>query len=130
VNGQRLALAGRRLDSAEASELTLERSAVRVARGTTVHLDRSASALTVGKDVHLRRSAGALSIGGKVVVEQGGSQWLVGGVVQARRIIAVAVIAGKVEGQVRCLFDAKGAFAFGAGLALMGTLLRLLVGRR
>jgi hypothetical protein len=50
--------------------------------------------------------------------------------VQARQVFAVTVIAGRVEGQIRCLFDAKGAFAFGAGAALMTGLLRLLLHRR
>jgi hypothetical protein len=68
--------------------------------------------------------------GGKVTVEQGGGQWLIGGRIQAKQVFAVTVVAARVEGQVRCLFDAKGAFAFGAGLALMTTLLRLLVRRR
>ena len=49
---------------------------------------------------------------------------------QARQVFAIAVVAGKIEGEVRCLFDTRGAFAFGAGLALMTTLLRLLVRRR
>jgi hypothetical protein len=105
------------------------RSLIGHVRGRRVELRQSASALTLGRDVRVRRGAGVVLAGGRLNVERAGGQWLVGGLVQARQVFAVAVVAGKIEGQVRCLFDARGAFAFGAGVALMSGLLRLVLRR-
>jgi|GEM_PF-6477126 hypothetical protein len=113
-----------------ATSVTLERSRARWVSGDTVRLRQSGAALVLGRDVQLVQAGGAIVAGAKLAAQQAGAQWLVGGLVQAKQVVALAVLAGKVEGQVRCLFDARGAFAFGAGLALMSTLLRLLVRRR
>jgi hypothetical protein len=98
-----------------------ERVAVRQVRGDDVRLSQSAVVGTLAKDVALNQSAGLFVSGAKVNVDRSATQWLVGGLVQAKQVFAVTVIAAKVEGQVRCLFDTKGAFAFGAGLAIVGT---------
>jgi hypothetical protein len=114
----------------EAYQVTAQRSAVGQARGRTVTLEQSALGGALARDVELRNGAAGLLGGGKVVVERSVTQWLVGGLVQAKQVFAVTVIAGRVEGQVKCLFDTRGAFAFGAGMALVGGLLRLLLFRR
>jgi hypothetical protein len=132
-SGTRLAYQHAEGDSpqrADEDSVLVERGSVSQVRGASVHLRRSASAITLGRDVSLSQSAGAVVAGAQLKVEQSATQWLVAGVVQARQTFAVAVIAAKVEGQVRCLFDARGAFAFGAGVALMTGLLRLVVRRR
>jgi hypothetical protein len=113
----------------EAPPVNAERVAVRRLQGDTVTLSQSAVAGSLSRDATLNQSAGLFVSGAKVVAERSAAQWLVGGLVQAKQVFAVTVIAAKVEGQVRCLFDAKGAFAFGAGLAVVGTVLRLLVRR-
>ena len=118
VSGSELAL--------ESPPVVAERVAVRQVRGDDVRLSQSAAIGTLGKDVALDQSAGLFVSGAKVNVDRSATQWLVGGLVQAKQVFAVTVIAAKVEGQVRCLFDTKGAFAFGAGLAIVGTALRLL----
>jgi hypothetical protein len=116
--------------SLEASQVGVERCAVGRVRGGQVTLDQSATGLLLGRDVTLSRSGGAVMAGGKLNVERSGAQWLIGGLIQAKEVFAITVIAGRIEGQVKCLFDARGAFAFGAGLALMSGLLRLFVFRR
>ena len=110
----------------EALPVSAERVAVRRLQGDTVTLRQSAVVGSLAKDVSLSQSAGLFVTGAKVTAERSATQWLVGGLVQAKQVFAVTVIAAKVEGQVRCLFDTKGAFAFGAGLAIVGTALRLL----
>lgn len=110
--------------------MPVTQTAVGRVRGRVVDLKQSAVGAVLARDVKLYQGAGAVLAGGKVSVEQSVSQWLVGGLVQARQVFAVAVIAGKVEGQVRCLFDARGAFAFGAGAALVTGLLRVLARRK
>jgi hypothetical protein len=80
--------------------------------------------------VELRQAGGLIVAGAELNMERSAGQWLVGGLVQARQVFAVAVIAGRVEGQVKCLLDARGAFAFGAGAALMTGLLRLATRRK
>jgi hypothetical protein len=128
--GDQLALARQRLTEAEGDTVNLEWSAVRRVRARRATLDRSAALLALGRRVRLNRSAGVVAAAGNLEIAQGFGQWLIGGVVQAKQVYAVAVITAKVEGQVRCLFDAKGAFAFGAGVAVTSTLLRFFFGRR
>ena len=113
----------------EQPPVSAERVAVRRLQGETVALRQSAVLGSLSKDVTLHQSAGLFLSGAKVVADRSATQWLVGGLVQAKQVFAVTVIAAKVEGQVRCLFDTKGAFAFGAGLAIVGTALRLLFRR-
>jgi hypothetical protein len=124
------------MTTASGTQLDLREPDVRETRrafgrlsGGRLTLEQSAGGVALARDVVLDRSAAVMLGGGKVVAERSAAQWLVGGLVQAKQVFAVTVIAGKVEGQVRCLFDAKGAFAFGAGLALVGTALRLLFRR-
>ena len=119
-----------RREEIDEDSVVAERSAINRLRARTVQLRQCASLLTLGQDVRLHQSAGGLLAGARLTAEQTGAKWLVAGLVQARQVFAVTVIAGKVEGQVRCLFDTRGAFAFGAGLALMSTLLRLFIRRR
>ena len=121
VSGTELAL--------EVPPVTAERVAVQRLQGEHVDLRQSAVAGSLSKDATLNQSAGLFVSGAKVIVDRSAAQWLVGGLVQAKQVFAVTVIAAKVEGQVRCLFDTKGAFAFGAGLAVVGTVLRLLIRR-
>ncbi|HET7769971.1 MAG TPA: hypothetical protein VFN74_14435, partial [Chloroflexota bacterium] len=104
VSGSELAL--------ESPPVVAERVAVRQVRGDDVRLSQSAVVGTLAKDVALNQSAGLFVSGAKVNVDRSATQWLVGGLVQAKQVFAVTVIAAKVEGQVRCLFDTKGAFAF------------------
>ncbi len=110
----------------EAPPVTGKQVAVRQLRGDTVALSQSAVAASLSRDLRLNQSAAVFAAGAKVNAERSATQWLVGGIVQAKQVFAITVIAAKVEGQVKCLFDTKGAFAFGAGLAVMGTALRLL----
>ena len=113
----------------EAPPLAAERVAVRRLQGDTVTLSQSAVAGGLAKDIRMNQSAGLFVSGARVTTERSATQWLVGGLVQAKQVFAITVIAAKVEGQVKCLFDTKGAFAFGAGLAIFGTVLRLVFRR-
>jgi hypothetical protein len=128
--GKELALAMTYQPALIASQMTVQRSLVGRARGHSLRLRQGVAGMALARDLSLRQGAGWLLAGLKLRAEMAATQWLVGGVVQARQVLAVAVIAGRVEGQVRCLFDARGAFAFGAGVALVSTCLRLVVRRR
>ncbi|HEV2122679.1 MAG TPA: hypothetical protein VGW38_07890 [Chloroflexota bacterium] len=129
-SGSHLELRDFTVRSIEAAEVKVEKGAVGRARGGTVSIDQGAVGMALGREIHLKQAGGALVAGGKVTVEQGATQWLVGGLVEAKQVYAITVLAAKVEGQVKCLFDAKGAFAFGAGLALMSGLLRLMLRKK
>ena len=130
AQGQALALASRRLEAVTAEEVGATRTLIGRVRARYVRLGQGAAGLVLGRDVELRQGAGLVLAGTELNVERSASQWLIGGLVQAKQVFAVAVFAGRVEGQVRCLFDARGAFAFGAGAALMTGLLRLLTRRK
>ena len=109
--------------------LGVKGAAVGSVRAAEVQLHNSVSAVALGQNITVERGGGGVLAGARLNVSQGGGQWLIGGLVQARQVFAVTVVAGKIEGDVRCLFDARGAFAFGAALALVGGALRLLLRR-
>jgi hypothetical protein len=113
----------------EAPPVTGKQVAVRQLRGDSVALSQSAVAASLSRGLSLTQSAALFAAGAKVTAERSATQWLVGGLVQAKQVFAITVIAAKVEGQVKCLFDTKGALAFGASLAIVGTALRLLLRR-
>jgi hypothetical protein len=116
--------------SVEAAAVTVEQGAVGRLRAGTVDVHAGLAGAVLAKDAHLERSGAGIVAGAKVQLDRGGAQWLIGGLVQARQVFAITVIAARVEGQVKCLFDTRGAFAFGAGIALTSALLRVLVFRR
>ncbi|MDQ3701551.1 MAG: hypothetical protein M3442_11620 [Chloroflexota bacterium] len=113
-----------------AGEVRATRSLIGRLRASSVHVRQGATGVALGRDVTLNQGASWLLGGAKVDVQGSATQWIVGGLVQAKQVFAIAVVAGRIEGQVRCLFDARGAFAFGAGAALVTGLLRLFTRRR
>ena len=127
--GSQLELREFSVRSLEAPQVEAEKVAVGRIRGGTVNITQGLAGGALAKDVTIRQGAAAGVAGGKVVLEQSGAQWIFGGLVQAKNVFAITVVAAKVEGQVKCLFDARGAFAFGAGLAIVSTALRLLFRR-
>jgi hypothetical protein len=125
-SGSALQLDLRAAPSVTAPDALVERSAVGRVQGRKVRLRHSGALAAIGRTVRVRQGGGLVLAGARLRVERGGGQWLVGGLIQAKQVYAVTVIAARVEGQVRCLFDVKSAFALGAGAALMTGLLRLL----
>ncbi len=130
LDGDALDLRLARAEALNAEEVTAERSVIGRIRARYVRLRQSPVGIVLGRDVELRQGAGLVLAATELNVERSAGQWLIGGLVQARQVFAVAVVAGRIEGQVKCLFDARGAFAFGAGAALMTGLLRLLTRRK
>jgi hypothetical protein len=131
--GQQLALAAplrTRVEAVVAEDVDATQSLLGRVRARYVRLRQGAAGVVLGRDVELRQGGGLIVAGAELNMERSAGQWLIGGLVQARQVFAVAVIAGRVEGQVKCLLDARGAFAFGAGAALMTGLLRLLSRRK
>lgn len=128
--GEELELEGAAVPALVAGEVQATRSLIGRLRAGSVHVRQGATGIALGRDVTLNQGASWLLGGAKVDVRGSATQWIVGGLVQAKQVFAIAVVAGRIEGQVRCLFDARGAFAFGAGVALVTGLLRLLTRRR
>ncbi len=129
-NGPGLDLEGGRVPALVAEDVQATRSLIGRVRARSVGLRQGASGVALGRDVTVQQGGGWLIAGAKLNVAGGAAQWLVGGLVQARQVFAIAVVAGRGEGQVKCLFDARGAFAFGAGAALVTGMLRLFTRRR
>ena len=116
--------------SVEAEHVTVERCAVGSVRSDRVRLRQSTAGALLARDTGLHQSGAWLVAGGRVTVERSGSQWLIGGVVEARQTFALAVIAGRVSGSVRCLLDVRGAAVFGVAFAITSFLLQALFRRR
>jgi hypothetical protein len=121
---------GSRPVSPDRGTLLATRTFARQVRGQTVAMRQGLAGVVLARELQVRYGAGLVMAGLKVGVQGGIGQWLVGGLVQAKHVLAIAVIAGRVDGQVRCLFDTRGAFAFGLGAAIGTGLLRLLVRRK
>lgn len=113
-----------------ARQVVLDRSAAGRVHAGSVQLRQSGAGLVLGREVRIENGGTGAIAAGTLTAERTASKWLIGGSVHARQVVAIAVIAGRIDGQVRCLFDLRSAFAFGAGMALMGALLRLFQNRK
>src|SRR3712207_4687469 len=104
-SGSQLELREFSVRSLEAPQVDAEKVAIGRVRGGTVSITQGAVGATLSKDVTIRQGAAGALAGAKVTIDQGAAQWLIGGLVQAKNVFAITVIAAKVEGQVKCLFD-------------------------
>lgn len=123
-------LRGWRAPSIGAAQVAVERCAVGTARGYHLQMHQSAAVAVAARQTAISRSIAWLVTGGSVRADRVVAQWIAGGLIETRRVLAFAIVGGKINGDVRCLLDTRGAFAFGAGLALTGWLLRSLWPRR
>lgn len=124
--GTRVELSDIALKSLDAAIAGLTRSAVGSMRGRAVTMVQSAIGAAITRRVEARWSSFGIAIAGRIDATNVTTQWLTGAVVNANSVFAIAVIAPRVNGQITCLVDTKGALALGLGLGFASTMLRLM----
>jgi hypothetical protein len=127
--GTRVELSDIALKSLDAAVAGLTRSAVGSMRGRAVTMVQSAIGAAITRRVEARWSSFGIAIAGRIDATNVTTQWLTGAVVNATNVFAIAVIAPRVNGQITCLVDTKGALALGLGLGFASTVLRLMCRR-
>lgn len=125
VNGREIHVVQGAAGAIQAEDVSLVQSAVGLVRADEVSISMGGAGLIVGDRVRVAQG-GAQSIlaRGPVSIEQGGA-----GVVVAQRVevhpqtLVGFLVAGNVAGDVRTLFDWRGAVAFGAAFAVASRVL-------
>jgi hypothetical protein len=110
---------------AEAKDIAVTMGGIALARGDRVSVELGAMGAGIGREVHLTQGAANLVLGQDVAVEQSLVQTVAAANVRFDRpSVVVFLLARRVEGSVRTLFDWRSAIAFGAAAGLVMSLLR------
>ena len=121
-----MANAVRAAESIVAGEVSVRASAVRSVSGGDVDLRQSAVQRLRGEEVHIKDSAVAAVAAQEVHVDDANVGLVAARQAHLRRVRTVVLLAPRVEGDVRTVFDWKGAIAIGVGIVLTRRLLKLL----
>jgi hypothetical protein len=110
---------------AEAQDITVTMGGIALARGDRVSVELGGMGAGIGRDVRLTQGAANLILGRDVAVEQSLVQTVAAANVRFERpSLVIFLVARRVEGSVRTLFDWRSAIAFGAVAGLVMSVLR------
>ena len=111
---------------ADADSIEVAQGAIGSARGERISLRQGACGMALGSEVHLEQSATRFVAARETVSLQMSGAWnvLADKVEVGPGSGVVFLVARRVEGDVRPLFDWRGALAFGAAAGLVGALIR------
>jgi len=107
-------------------EVSVRNSAVRSITGNEVEVDQSAVRDLRGDEVEVDQSALLFANAERLTIRGSSAVAVIGRDVQAREVNTVFLLAPRVRGTVRTVFDVRTAFAFGLGIVLGRYLLRLI----
>lgn len=116
----------RAAETVVAGEVSVRASALRSVSGGEVEIEQSAVQRVRGDEVEIEDSAVAFVTGGRVEVEDSTAIAIAGREVHATRVRTLFLFAPRLQGDVRTVFDWKGAIAVGVGIVLTRRLLKLL----
>lgn len=128
VHGREIHMVQGAAGAIQAEDVSLVQSAVGLVRADEVSISMGGAGLIVGDRVRIAQG-GAQSIlaRGPVSIEQGGAGVIVAQKVEVHPQTVVGfLVARNVAGDVRTLFDWRGAVAFGAALAIVARILEAL----
>jgi hypothetical protein len=110
---------------ADAQDVAVTMGGIAIARADRVSVELGGIGAGIGRDVRLTQGAANLMIGRDVAVGQSLVQTVAAANVRFERpSIVVFLLARRVEGSVRTLFDWRSAIAFGAVAGLVMSVLR------
>lgn len=115
-----------RADSVVAGEVTVRASAVRSVSGGDVDIKLSAVQQVHGEEVEIEGAVVGYAGAQRMDVVEAQVLVATGRHMAARNVRALLLLAPRVHGDVRVLFDWKSALAVGAGIVLARRLLRLI----
>ena len=109
----------------DAEDVAVVQGAVGAARGDRVSVEFGAVGAALGGDVRVSRAAVGAVVARRVLLEQAFARTVVAQEVVVRRPSAIVfLVAQRVQGDVKVLFDWRAGLALGAALALIGRLIR------
>lgn len=111
--------------SAEADDINVNMGGIVLARADRISVEMGGLGVSFAREAHLTQGAARSVIAQNVHVDQGliGTA-LAGRVTFERPAGVLLLLAGRVDGPVRAMFDWRGALAFGAAFGLLVGLLR------
>ena len=113
------------LGRVDAEDVAVTQGAVGAARGDRVSVEFGAVGAALGGDVRISQGAVGAVLARSVQLEQAFVRTVVAQEVVVRRPSAIVfLVAQRVQGDVRVLFDWRAGLAVGAALAVIGRLLR------
>ena len=98
----------------EAGEVTVSVGAIGAARADNVSVDRGALGAAMAGNVEVSRGYARSILARQVQIDRGAARMIVAADVRTERTAVVFLLARRVSGDVRVLFDWRGAIAFGA----------------
>ena len=114
----------------EAGDVRVEQSAIGAARVDHLTVDRGAVGAAMAGNVEVSRSYARSILARQVQLERGAARVIIAADVQARQSAVMFLIARRVSGDMRVLFDWRGALAFGAAAGLLFSILARVRRRR
>lgn len=111
---------------ANAQDVAVTMGGIGFARGDRVSVELGGMGAGIGREVRLTQGAASLLVGRDVNVEQSLVQTVAAANVRFERpSIVIFMLARRVEGPVRALFDWRAGLAFGAAAGIVASLFRL-----
>lgn len=109
----------------DATEVHVSQGAIGAARGDRVQVQMGAIGAAMAREVSITQGGANALLAQRATIEQGLVQTVVAQQVEVRRpSFVVFLVAQRVTGEVKALFDWRGALAFGAAFAVLNRLLR------
>jgi hypothetical protein len=117
--GLRLSAVGR----VYGGEVRVDQGAIGVARADRVQIDRGALGAAMAGEVSLSRGYASSILARQVQLDRAAARVVIAADVRADQSAAMFLVARKVDGNVKVLFDWRGAVAFGAVAGVVFALL-------
>lgn len=110
---------------AEAADIAVSKGGIGIARGARVSVEMGGIGAAVAGEVRLTQGAAGMVLAREGRVEQAYVRTLIANHVVAERTTGVLfLVARRVDGNVRAVFDWRGGLAFGAAFGLIAVLFR------
>jgi hypothetical protein len=103
----------------EAGQVSVAQGAIGAARADHVSVDRGAVAAALGDRVEISRGYARSIVARQVQFDRAAARVVIAADVQANQTAVMFLVARKVSGDVKVLFDWRGALAFGAVAGLV-----------
>ena len=107
----------------EGSQVTIDTGAVGAVRAEHLSVDRGAVGAVMADRVEISRSYARSILARQVQLDRGAARVVIAADVRASQSAVMFLVARRVSGEMRVIFDWRGALAFGAAAGLVFSLL-------
>jgi hypothetical protein len=130
VDGELVELRRSAVGRVEASQLSVDMGAIGAARAEHLTVERGAIGAALGEQVGVSRGYARSILARQVQLDRSAARVVIAADVRTNQTAVMFLVARKVSGDVRVVFDWRGAVAFGAAAGIAFALLRRVRGRR